>query len=282
MLPIIKPFYEEQFTLPTGDKVQFFETRSLHKEKACIQYPRLPFDTLSKGEWEAGLYHQKFQFISDNRLSLLRKFIEKATHHAKLRENEVMWHDTGFWTIKKAKKAFMGIGLNSLENATRELKNGELYFCLANRDSIVSISSTFESGAVLRRTRIHMLVTNASLPFVTTIQPYRNAISDIGKNVILTEGHILESAILWKFYGSELVLNPVASIEVPSGPIFVVVKNHLDQERKRKFCPLEHLVIFTPGGFLRHDFGKKFYSYFENWILDNNLIISESWVRPHF
>lgn len=281
MVSIIKLYYEEQFTLPAGDKVQFFETRSLHKKKACVQHPPfLPFDTLSKGGWEAWLYHQKFQLIGANRLSLLRKFIQKATHHAKLRADEALWYDTGFWTIRKATKAFIGIGLNSLKNAIKELKNGDLYFCLANRDSIVGVSSTFESGAVLQGTSIHTYVTNASLPFVTVVQPYRNAIDDIGKNTILEEGTMLEPAIHRRLRGKgKLVLNPVATVETTSGTVFVVVENPFDLKDKMEFCPLKHLMAYTSGGFLKSDFNKrKFYFWIESWILDDELTISEFWV----
>lgn len=278
MPSLINNPFEEFFTQPNGNKVQFFETKSLDSRKIYIHHPLIHFDTFPKGDWEAGIYRQKFQlFCNMCDLSFIEKFIERFTFHAKIQIVDFMWHYTGFWTVKGHKKTFFGVGLNALKEIVKKLKYGELYFCLTSSYLMVIISSTFEGAAVFRDIKIDVYITNAHLSYVAIIQPCQNAINDMGKNTILLKGDVSEPMIYWYVEErKEMTLKPVALINIRTGPLFAVIENPFDLRNKKKFCPIEHLIAYRPGAFLEGDFNikRRFYLKIENWLLDDVILLN--------
>lgn len=256
---MIMLFYDDFFTMPSGKKESYVRIDLSINAKTVIPHPLFSFDHLS----ENMIYHQMFKPDWQSILSGMA-FLEKSSKYARIRADETLWGNTAFWTLKMDSYDYLGIGIRKLEEVIRTRKEGEFFCCLANRDSIIVFFSKFKDNA-LEETMLDVYVTNTYLPYVEVMQPFREALKNMGKHSVLIEDFADYRNIHKGFYQEEVYLDkPLALIKGSSPPdnnvqvpIMAILNNPFHLRKDASIESLKHFLGQMAGGFLESDFEGK-------------------------
>ena len=192
------------------------------------------------------------------------------------KKDEYLWNNTGFWTIVNDDHDYLGVSLESLDRAIRIRKDGSLACCLANIDSIIIFSSLFKKGHLLE-SKLDIYVTNTYLPYVEVMQPFRDALKNLGKVSYLEEKFVDEEKVhKWFFKRRAYFGKPLALINSSKRqvPIIAVSNNPFHLMKNVEISPLDYFLGQMAGGFIESDFtGKKFFpAKLETWALQNVIV----------
>ncbi len=303
---MIKRFHEDFFERESGEKTPFFEFPAPKSKKIIVQHIYIPFDPLGGGldYLPRLIYNKTIQVDYKGDVTFIEVFENHSEQKACLRVDYILWYWTGYWTVLKNGKYFIGSGLVSLKNAIGDFDQGKASYCLTNRDSIIIINFEFNKGLIDKGIVFDFYITNAFLPYVETINPFLIAIAEIGKVHYISEKKIkvfdiyktksedgglnsqlggLDRIIRTNLQPRKFILNPTACVRNEKGDVaLVVIKN----EFSTKLSPInsvKYLIGSCGGGFMETDFtgDKEFNIYCEVIFLNNNIIMN-IYFHPHF
>jgi len=286
--------HDDFFTLKNRKKKNYLKTGICTKDN-IIQHPNFPFDAMPGGgyarsiqmeieyeepmnrrnvEWASNvhimpneLYHQKFRLKQVMDVSLLQDFMDECLNFFTLNAfpDEILWYETGYWSIKDCRNQFMGMGLNTLEHAIQNMNTSVITFCLANRDSVIIIHSNLKNGKS-PVTDIDIYITNAFLPFTEVADIYRNGIKRLHKAINLKTEFILESALHFQYsLRCSFQLNVKAFVMMESYPVLIVIKNPV--RNRRRLASLNFIIVPNMGGYSKNSTNpkRKFWLRVDQW-----------------
>jgi hypothetical protein len=300
---MIEFFHDDFFTLPDKMKQECIRV-SKQIESIIIQHPYFPFDPTPSGGYARSVeleieyeepakhefhgfdsnvrimpnevYHQRFRKDGILDYAFVEDLVENCRDSFSLTaiSDDILWHETGYWSILYADGQYAGIGLNALKSAFETTKGGKIAWCAANRDSIVTIQGDCIKNSIID---VDMYTTNAFLPFTEIADVFRSGLSRIGCCNCVREDLILESAMHSKYsFGRQFSLQPRAFVMMESYPVLVCINNPAKQTPRvpQVLSKLDLLIGATMGGFVENNCSsnRRFSLRVENWILgDINL-----------
>lgn len=302
---MIKRFHEDFFALESGEKTPFFEFPAPKSKKIIVQHTYIPFDPLGGGldYLPRLIYNKTIQVDYKGDVTFIEVFENHSEQKACLRVDHILWYWTGYWTVLKNGKYFMGSGLVSLKNAIGDFDQGKASYCLSNRDSIIIINFEFNKGLIDKEIVFDFYLTNAFLPYVETINPFLIAIAEIGKVHYISEKKIkvfdmyktksearglnsplggLDRIIKTNLQPRKFILNPTACVRNEKGDVaLVVIKNEFSTNLS-PINSVKYLIGSCGGGFIETDFtgDKEFNIYCEVIFLNNNIVMN-TYFHPH-
>jgi hypothetical protein len=272
---MIERFHEDFFELESGEKAPFFEFPAPKSKKIIVQHPYIPFDPLGGGldYLPRLIYNKTIQLDYKGDVRFIELFENHSEQKVCLREDYILWWWTGYWTVLKNGKYFIGSGLVSLKNAIGDFGHGEASYCLANRDSIILINFGFNKGLIEKGVVFDFFINNAYLPYVETISPFLGAVGEISKFHEIQEKKIKISDIYkaksinerashswtmgWaKISPRTFILNPVAYIREKKGDKdanLVAIKNEFSTSWN-SINTVECLIVRCAGGFIESEY----------------------------
>jgi hypothetical protein len=224
----------------------------------------------NNSEDKTPIYLQQFEFFTEPSSFDLAGFVSMVEKSLHLKPGELLWYQTGFWSIKLKGLAYMGMGLDQLKTIVSETEDVEFALCLSNNTSI----ALFNSDRDKQRIVVSVYVSNDILPFVEVIEPFRNAAANF-ENV-----HVIRSEMLWEedirrfWFGNRTIeLTPVAFIMDKKGSSYKrhpVIKNEFKRTKDPAIRKIEFITGTTSGGFIESDYygGRRFLLYAEIWDLE--------------
>jgi hypothetical protein len=234
-------------------------------------------------------------------------FIEVFENHAEqkacLKVDYILWWWTGYWTVLKNGKYFIGSGLVSLKNAIGDFGHGKASYCLTNRDSIILINFEFNKGLIEKGVVFDFFINNAYLPYVETINPLLIAIAEIGKIHYISEKKIkisdihktklvndgfhspldgIDRSFKAIIQPCEFILNPIAYVRGKDDYVVLVVIKNKFFTKFNSIDSVKYFIGICAGGFIETDFtgDKKFNINCEILFLNNNILIGTHF-HPH-
>lgn len=189
---MIERIHEDLVELQSGEKAPFFEFPAPKSKRIIIQHPYMYFDPLGGGLdfLPKLIYNKTIQVDYKGDIAFIEVFQNLSEQKACLKEDYILWWWTGYWTVLKNKKYFIGSGLDSLKNAIGDFGHGKASYCLTNRDSIILTNFEFNRGLIEKGAVFDFFINNAFLPYVETINPFLGAIAEIGKFHYVSEKKI--------------------------------------------------------------------------------------------
>ena len=286
--------HDDFFTLSNKKRQNYMKVGICGKDN-IIQHPNLPFDPTPGGGYARNIelemlyedpqrsnpieiipnemYHQKFRvkhalnpfFLLDFMQGCLEQFDTIAFH------DEILWFDTGYWSIKDCKNQFMGMDINALKEAIEAVVSGTISYCLANRDSIVIIHGPFGENSKSAMTNIDIFATNAFLPFTEVADIYRSGVKKLVRAKSLKEELIAETALHFRYsFGYLFSLYPKAFVMMDSYPVLTIIKNPVKKKCARTLMSLDLIIGSIRGGFRESDIANsrsKFWLGVDQWKL---------------
>jgi len=273
-------WHDDFFTLVNGEKKPFFKIGDL-SERFIIQHPYFHFGSVifpfmrelegtKDYEDETPIYFQQFELTIDTTLFDFDDFLLDVEKNWYLKPDEVLWYETGFWSIISNAKCYMGMGLKRLRKTLNKGKNAEFALCLSNNVSILLINSKInEEEKIL----LSIYASNDILPFVEVVEPFRQSIRNYDK-ISLLKSQILSEEKIRRFWfaNRKINVNPVALImdkRDPDYKRFPVIKNEFTRTRDPEISKIQFLIGTTGGGFIESDYygEMQFLPYAEIWNL---------------
>ena len=243
---MIERWHEDYFEVDNSEHIPYFEIPAPNSNKIVVQHPYMSFDPLGGLNFLSNSIYNKTIFLKYfGDATFIEKFQNESIKKANLGDDNYVWRSTGYWTILKDKKNYIGSGLKSLIDSVRVIETGKASYCLTNRDSIIFINFKFDNGSVISGVIFDFFITNVYLPYIETIHPFLKAIEDIGAFQVISEkktnifdlcttksdkggfsagflNRIIEADISPK----KFVLNPLAYIKNKKNSVMlVVIKN---------------------------------------------------------
>ena len=256
---------------PGGGYARNIEMEIIYEEPTKREHPKLDNNIqIMPNE----LYHQKFRTRQAIDPAFLRDFIEGCKDFFALNAfpDEILWYETGYWSIKDCRKQFMGIGVNALEQCHQTISADMVMFCLANRDSIVILHGSLNKNSKTPATDIDIYTTNAFLPFTEVADLYRSSIRKLRKVENLTTEFILESTIHSQYSPRCLFpLHPKAFVMMESYPVLAVIENPT-RKSTQPLASLERIIGPVIGGFMEGGSAnskRRFWLRINQWKLDD-------------
>lgn len=241
MLYIHEPF----FVMPDGSKSPYFKLRTDESGAIIIQDPYFGFyfEDYDVCKEEYKIQSNSQNFISD--------FIESSERNSGLKENEILWHSTGYWSIRSGRDLYTGLGAEALQLTLPKIRSGKSVFCLDNSDFCIFIKRNIEND-FLTLVEIDIYASTQFRPWVEILEPFRKALSEIAEaqitKRILVEPNIVSES--FHNYGQEGLVFPyaISPIEGMIGPSMI----------RNDFGPFGVDYLFTQarGGWLKEDFFK--------------------------
>jgi hypothetical protein len=221
------------------------------------------------------IYHQQFEFTTEPESFDFCGFLSKAEKNANLKPDEVLWWETGFWSITLKGISYMGMGLERLEAIVKEMKDGEFALCLSNNVSVI----LFDSNREERKIVLSVYASNDILPFVEVMEPLRNSIA------CFSNSRAIKSEMLWEedirrfwFAPKDIGIEPVAFIMDKHDPRYKrhpVIRNEFRKTKDPVIGKIEFITGTTSGGFIESDYdgSRRFQLYAEIWELEHASVI---------
>jgi hypothetical protein len=275
-------WHDDFFTQPSGQEKTFLKTGRFEGH-FIVQHPYFHFGSSpfqwrarEKDEDEPKVFFQQFEIDTTENFFDIDDFLINVEKNYHLRPDEVLWYETGFWTIVLDSNSFMGMGLNRLKETLKGQESAKFAVCLSNDISVILMNSKMsEENKIL----VNVYASNDIIPFVEVVEPFRKAIRkyDSSKSLI---SEILPERKLLRFWSARrrIGIYPEA---------FVIDRKHDDYKRlpviKNPFTNVRDPVISkiryatgtTIGGFIESDYygGRQFYTYADIWELASASIV---------
>lgn len=255
---------------PGGGYARCIELERLYEEPRNLYYkePNQGFQVMPNQ-----LFHEKFRMHDNIELVFLQDFMNGCLNFFTLTAlpDEILWHDTGYWSIRKGENQFMGMGLNSLDKAIEETKSDEILFCLSNRDSIIILHGTLKGKSSSSVTYIDAYSTNAFLPFAEVADIYRNGLKSIGNVENVKAEFILESALHSRFSQNRVFVPHVEALVMMNDiPVLATIRNPM----RMKACSitaLDYILVATGGTDLKSR-PTDFRLIVDQWTFENGMV----------
>ncbi|NVM22815.1 MAG: hypothetical protein HWN68_13670 [Desulfobacterales bacterium] len=238
--------HEPFFMMLDGSKSPYFKLRTDESGAIIIQNPYFGFDF--KG-YEVCKEKYKIQSCSQNFIS---DFIESCERNSGLKENEILWRSSGYWSIRSGRDLYIGLGAEALQLTLLKIHSGTLVFCLDNNDFCIFIKRNIEND-FLTLVEIDIYASTLFRPWVEILEPFRKALSEIAEAQI-TKRILIEPNIASKsfhYYGQEGLVFPYAISPTEQGWIGPsMIRNHFGS------FGVDYLFTRARGGWLKKDFFK--------------------------
>lgn len=279
-------WHDDFFTLVNGETKPFFKVGDFSGH-FIIQHPYFHFGStifpfmreyegIKDYEDATPIYFQQFELTMDPTLFRFDDFLLDVEKNCHLKPDQVLWYETGFWSIISNAKCYMGMGLERLKETLNNVKNAKFALCLSDNLSILLINSKVnEEGKIL----LSIYASNDILPFVEVVEPFRQSIRNYN-NVSLLRSQILSEEKIRRFWfaNRKINVNPVAFIMDKSNPDYKrlpVIKNEFTRTRDPEISKIQFLTGTTSGGFIESDYfgGMQFLPYAEIWNLGSISVI---------
>lgn len=304
---MIKRIHEDFFELESGEKTPFFEFPAPKSTKIIVQHPYMFFDPLGGGldYLPKLIYNKTIQVDYKGDITFIEVFENYSEQKACIKVDRILWYWTGYWTVLKNGKYFIGSGLVSLKNAIGDFDQGKASYCLTNRDSIILLNFEFNNGLIEKGIVFDYFINNAFLPYVEIINPFIIAIAKIGKIHNTSEKRIkildiyktrsgkggdqsplggIERIIKANMQPRKFVLNPTVCVRDRDdfSVILVAIINEFSTKWK-SINSLKYLIGNCGGGFIETDFigDKEFNISGEILFLNNNILLTTNF-NPHY
>lgn len=279
-------WHDDFFTLPNGETKPYFKMGEFRK-RFIIQHPYFHFGSFVSPyvwvnrntrdfEYETPIYFQQFEFTTDSTLFDFCGFLADVEKNCHLKPDEVLWFETGFWSILSEETCYMGMGLERLKKTMDQATSAEFALCLSNNVSIVLINSKMNED---KKIMLSIYASNDILPFAEVMEPFRTSIANYDNVCLLKSEMLLEEKIrrFW-FAKRDISLDPVAFImskEDPSHKMLPVLKNEFRRTKDPIISRIQFLTGTTSGGFIESDYysKKQFQLYAEIWELEYVAIV---------
>ncbi len=240
MLPIHEPF----FVMPDGTRAPFFKLRTTVHRAVIVQDPYFAFDSEHPAVcWEEyRLESGNPHFISD--------FIGSCEANSGLTEDEVLWHGSGYWSVKTGVNLYIGSGVEAMKSTLSQLRSGRLVFLLDNSDFCVLIKGDIVGG-FSKVVEIDAYASAHYRPWVEILEPFRRAVSEIEEGrftkKVCTEPPIVSHE--FRTYGDSEMVFPYAISPTKQGWIGPsIIRNQFGS------FGLSFLFTQARGGWLKEDF----------------------------
>lgn len=276
-------WHDDFFTSLNGETKPYFKMGEF-RERFIIQHPYFHFGSLlnpyvwadTRGfGFETPIYFQQFEFTTDATPFDFRDFLVDVEKNSHLKPDEVLWHETGFWSIISEEICYMGMGLERLKKTLDRATRAKFALCLSNEVSVVLINSKKSED---KKVILSIYASNDILPFVEVVEPFRESTANYD-GVCLQNEMLLEEKIrrFW-FAKRDINLNPIAFImnkEDPSYKMLPVIKNEFRRTKDHVISKIQFLTGTTSGGFIESDYYSKrrFHLYAEIWELEYASIV---------
>lgn len=258
-------WHDDFFTLLDGKTKPYFKMGEF-RERFIIQHPYFHFGSLffpnawtgrnaRDSGYETPLYFQQFEFPSDVTPFDFHGFLADVEKNSYLKPDEVIWYETGFWSIISEETCYMGMGLESLKKTLDVLTRAKFALCLSNEDSIVLINSKLSKD---KKVILSIYASNEMLPFVEVVEPFRESITNYGGVCLKSEMLLEEKICRFWFVKRDIGLTPIAFImDKPSYKRLPVIKNEFRRTNDPVISKIQFLTGTTSGGFIESDYYSK-------------------------
>jgi len=279
-------WHDDFFTLRDGEKRPFFHVGKF-QNRMVIQHPYFWFGSLCnaylwKGKSLADsdentpIYLQQFEVAVEGNVFDFHDFLARTERNRRLKPDECLWYETGFWTITIERESFMGIGLENLRKMLVEKPDSKFALCVSNTDSVIIMSS---GGSGNETILISIYASNELFPFAEVIEPIQKSIEVYDRFRLLKSEMGREENIrrFW-FARRTISLDPVAfimDIEWRDYKRLPVLKNQFKRTRDSVVGEIEYLMGTMRHGFTDSDYNEKrdFDLYAEIWELESSSIV---------
>lgn len=274
-------WHDDFFTLPNGQTKPFLKVGKF-EGRFIIQHPFFHFGIsllqrdLIEDEDKPEVYFQQFEITTSGSPFDIDDFLFNVEKNYRLRSDEFLWYETGFWTIVLDSNSYMGVGLSKLKETLEKQKIAKFAVCLSNNLSITLIHSKIdEENKIL----VSVCASNDIIPFVEVAEPYRKAIRDYD-NFKSVKSEILLERKLRRFWGANrrVNINPVAFVmdkEKNDYKRLPVIKNPFTKVKDPVISKIRFITGTTSGGFIESDYygGRQFLPCADIWDLASASIV---------
>ncbi len=237
--------HEPYFVLPDGTSRAYFKTTIKRGVPTVIQNPYFSFDFQGYD-----ICREEYRFNLPNN-SFLKDFITECELNSGLRENEALWHSTGYWSIKNGDELIIGIGPDTLDLALFSILSGRLVVCLESNDFCIFIK--YDINVDLATVVLDIFASTTFRPWVEILEPFRKTLSrmlgDRFDKTIDTKAIVHSSP--FRIKGDGGLLFPYAISPTHNGWIGPsIIPNRFG------FIGVGGLFTQARGGWMKHDFFK--------------------------
>jgi len=234
------------FVMPGGSRSPYFKLKTNEKRAVIIQDPYFQFDSESYQ-----VLREEYSFHSDNR-RFIGDFIDSCERNSGLREDQVLWAFTGYWSVKDGSDLYVGLGVEALNLTLSHIHAGRLVFCLDNNDFCLFIKRNIKND-IPRLIEIDIYASTLFRPWVEILEPFRKTISEMAENQIKKSVDIKATIVSKSFhnYGQHGLVFPYAIAPTEDGDIGPsMIQNHFGS------FGIDYLFTQAKGGWLKKDFFK--------------------------
>jgi hypothetical protein len=265
---VIEGTYENYFYYPDGSTKSYFRMKTLCTEEIVIQHPLPTFDPLSDQ-----IYREEYILKYPNN-SLVPDFIRLTEDNSNIGEDEILWYNTGYWSILDVDYQYIGCGESALLDTMENIQRGKLVFCLCSRDFIMFIKSVITEGQTSGKSSIDIFCANSWLPFVEVIDPFRKVLRIMGEAHLSGTEKMSYSSIRTRISlrNNKNIMIPCAIMPVGERIArekkaigLAVIPNDFGSFEMDSVNSLEYILTSARGGSLKTDFfrsGTFCYDYF--------------------
>jgi len=242
MISMHQPF----FVMPGGSRSPYFKLKTNEKRAVIIQDPYFQIDSESYQ-----VLREEYSFHSDNR-RFIGDFIDSCERNSGLREDQVLWAFTGYWSVKDGSDLYVGLGVEALNLTLSHIHAGRLVFCLDNNDFCLFIKRNIKND-IPRLIEIDIYASTLFRPWVEILEPFRKTISEMAENQIKKSVDIKATIVSKSFhnYGQHGLVFPYAIAPTEDGDIGPsMIQNHFGS------FGIDYLFTQAKGGWLKKDFFK--------------------------
>lgn len=242
MISIHQPF----FVMPSGSRSPYFKLKTNEKRAVIIQDPYFSFDFESYQ-----VLKEEYSFHSDNR-KFIGDFIDSCERNSGLREDQVLWASTEYWSVKNGNDLYIGLGVEALNLTLSHIHTGRLVFCLDNSDFCLFIKRNVKNDIPML-IEIDIYASTLCRPWVEILEPFRKTISEMAESQIEKRVDTKTTIASKPFhnYGQHGLVFPYAISPTKIwniGPS--MIQNHFGS------FGVDYLFTQARGGWLKKDFFK--------------------------
>ncbi len=240
---MIDSLHHHYFEYPDGKTSPSFVMKTSDYPKPIVMHPYFHFDF---EKWAT--YQEKYKIIEPVD-EFIAEFITLSETNSGLREEEILWYDTEYWTIKCNALTYIGSGIRSFDETRSTVPDGMVAFLLDSHDFVVLITSRISKGVLRGPMFADIYCSNVARPFVEILDPFRKAIRQASSSYsVEIERQCSIEMLLDNKTAENMVLVPHAITPMKNlwiGP--VVISNNFSNQ-------IEYLYAHAHGGWLKNDF----------------------------
>jgi len=267
---MIEGTYENYFYYPDGSTKSYFRMKAPRSREIVIQHPLPAFYPASNQ-----IYREEYTIEYPND-DLVTNFIKSAEDNSNIREDEILWRNTGYWSILDTDYQYIGCGESASLDTMKNIQRGKLVFCLCSRDFIIFIKSTIIGGQINDKSTIDIFCANLYLPFVEILDPFRKMLEMMGEVHLNKEENVSSSSIKTDpiiLVNKKNIMVPYAVVPVRKRSAheekaigLVVIPNNFGTFPIDSVNSLEYILTSGMGGSLKSDFFRPRTSYYRYFI----------------